>query len=331
LLAPPSRGNQAVLQTACRYGGEGNPTCWGPCDRTIATAIIGPTNVNRGDTINIQWIRHSHAGGFIRFAWAPFSTSDLHSSFDGAVFEMMCKEIGGCGPTDPTQADYTDNGLPCQVNLTVPGHLTNGEWTLQWAYFGGYFNAGDYYSCVDYNIVGGPTGAKPAARYLPGDVTYPGQNKCKYFSTNQLHVCSVEPCTNAPTPGEQAGPPCGFGGACLAPTGSTDQSSGTSVSLTSTSTSTSTSSTSFNPTSSSTSTSVNPTSVNPTSSTSSSQAVTSSLPPGTCYIGSDGCSCTPGGACDANLRCVASVCQSSGALKIVAQLSTVALLAILLA
>jgi len=222
ITKPISRGNQAQSQTACRFGGEGNPTCAGPCDRKISQMTIPPIPIQRGDIISVGWVRHFHPGGFIRFAWAPTPNSDSHAAFDNGINRFMCKEFGGCAPSDPGQIESTDNGVPCGLNtLSVPLHLTNGAWTLQWAYFGGFFNAGDYYSCVDYTITGGPTGVAPTVQFYGGDYTYPGQQMCKYYSTNALHVCTQEPCLNATTPGVQSGPPAGFGGTPPPPTPTT--------------------------------------------------------------------------------------------------------------
>jgi len=219
-MAPNSRANQASTQTGCRFGGEGNPTCAGPCDRTVSQTTNGPKSVQRGDTITVQWNRHNHPGGFIRFAWSPTTQSDLHASFDSRVDRVVCKEIGGCGPANPQDPTGDTNGQPCATTITVPTYLTNGAWTLQWAYFGGWYNAGDYYACVDYTITGGPTGAQPTPFYKGGDVTYPNENVCLFYSTNALHVCTAEPCNNGTfPPGNQKGAALGYGGPIPSTTG----------------------------------------------------------------------------------------------------------------
>jgi len=211
LDTPVSRGDQRDTQTGCRYGGEGNPTCAGPCDRTVAQMTIPAVSIQRGQTISVKWNRHTHPGGFIRFAWSLTSQSDAHSSFDAHVDRFLCKEVGGCGPADPNSPAGDSNGLLCSTSIDVPLYLTNGAWTLQWAYFGGWYNAGDYYACVDYVVTGGPTGSENAAFYTGGDYTYPNQNVCLFYSTNALHVCTAEPCLNGTFPaGNQVGAPLGF-------------------------------------------------------------------------------------------------------------------------
>jgi len=87
--------------------------------------------------------------------------------------------------------------------------LTDGTWTLQWAWFGGAFALGDYYSCIDYVISGGvAVTAQSSPVFYGGDYTYPNQAKCKFFNTDRLHECVNEPCNNPiyPASQEQSGP-----------------------------------------------------------------------------------------------------------------------------
>jgi len=214
LDTPVSRSNQQSTQTGCRVGGEGNPNCPGPCDKTLSQTTRAPISIQRGASITVKWNRHTHAGGFIRFAWSPKANSDSHSSFDAGVDRYVCKEVGGCGPSDPNDSGGSStNGLLCTTTITVPLWLSNGDWTMQWAYFGGYYQAGDYYACVDYTITGGQTGSQTAAFFSGGDFTYPNQNVCKFYNTNQLHVCVIEPCTTGTFPlGAQKGAVAGFDG-----------------------------------------------------------------------------------------------------------------------
>jgi len=196
VTSPISRSDQAQDETGCR-----GPACLGPCDIPLAQATRAPITAARGSSITVEWPRNNHAGGFIRFAWAPTAQSDEASVFDSNVQQINCHEVGGCGPSDPSDPNGGDNGpadgssMACTTTLNVPETLADGEWTLQWAWFGGAFSLGDYYSCVDYTISGGPTGSFTPA-FVGGDFTYPGQQKCKFFNTNALHMCVDEPCNN---------------------------------------------------------------------------------------------------------------------------------------
>jgi len=209
VTSPTSRSNQKQTQTGCR-----GPNCLGPCDVPLSQARTKAVSIQRGASVNVQWPRNNHAGGFIRFAWAQTSGSDVHANFDAGVQQINCHEVGGCKASNPSTPNGGDtnpsdgSSNPCQSTITVPLHLADGQWTLQWAWYGGAFELGDYYSCVDYVIAGGPTGAKLAPVFKGGDATYPGANKCKFFNTDRLHKCVNEPC-NSPIYAigqEQSGP-----------------------------------------------------------------------------------------------------------------------------
>jgi len=231
VTSPTTRSNQKQSNTGCR-----GPACLGPCDVKLAQARTPQTTVQRGASITVEWPRNNHAGGFIRFAWAPTVSSDSHAPFDAGVQMIVCHEIGGCKPDNPNDPNGGDSGAgdgsfqPCKTTITVPGHLTDGAWTLQWAWFGGAFALGDYYSCVDYIVSGGALTAQITPYFKGGDYSFPGQNKCKFFNTDRLHQCVNEPC-NAPiypSSQQQSGP--AYGVALYDPNGggstSTSSSSG---------------------------------------------------------------------------------------------------------
>jgi len=213
VTSPQSRTNQKVTQSGCR-----GPNCLGPCDAPLSASRTPATTIARGASINVQWPRNNHAGGFIRLAWTQTSGSDVHANFDNGVQEIVCHENGGCFPDDSSNPNGGDSGpgdgssRACSASITVPLHLSDGEWTLQWAWFGGAFALGDYYSCVDYKISGGSSGPKLDAVFKGGDFTYPGQQKCKFFNTDRLHACVNEPCNNPVYTmyQEQSGPAFGF-------------------------------------------------------------------------------------------------------------------------
>jgi len=195
VTSPTTRSNQKQSNSGCR-----GPICFGPCDVPLAQARTPAVTIARGASINVQWPRNNHAGGFIRFAWSPTSGSDVHANFDANVQEIHCHEVGGCGPDNINDPNGGDSGpadgssRACQTTIKVPLHLTDGSWTLQWAWYGGAFALGDYYSCVDYKISGGASANQSPAVFIGGDFTYPGQQKCKYYSTDRLHQCINEPC-----------------------------------------------------------------------------------------------------------------------------------------
>jgi len=212
VTSPITRGNQATTQKGCT-----GPACYGPCESTSST--IQAQNIqttSRGSPLSIKWPRNGKAGGFVRIAWAVTSTSDTMLNFDTNVQAIYCFEVN-CGPADPGNPNGGDNGtpdgsvLPCSVSTTVPTHLYDGPWTMQWAYFGGAFVGGDYFSCVDYNIAGGfNVTSKQRAIFIGGDYSNPtNTSDCKFFNVDKLHVCKNEPCLKPPAeyPGQNDGFP----------------------------------------------------------------------------------------------------------------------------
>jgi len=216
IAVPVSRTNQGQSQAGCR-----GPACVGPCDGATPRAAVG---TSRGNSLDIRWPRNNHPGGFIRFAWAKTGDSGSHASFDNNVQFYTCHEQGRsaggpCAPgsaSDPNGGDSQGASNPagmCASTVVVPNWLDDGLWTLQWAWFGGGFALGDYYSCVDYNVVGGNNldTNKPATTFVGGDFSNPNSQLCKTFNTDVLHRCKNEPCDNPVFSGNQALAPAGVG------------------------------------------------------------------------------------------------------------------------
>ena len=198
-------------QTGCR-----GPACLGPCDAPLAKAgqITPLIPLERGQDIEITWPRNNHAGGFIRIAFAPLNQSDRHTAFNQRVWFWTCHEMTcKSSSADPTGGD-SDGGAPgnCRTSIKAPPQLADGKWTMQWAWVGGSFQLGDYYSCVDYEVQGGePVSNEPMRPvFQGGDVHFPHENKCMFFNANDVGICVNEPCTNGNMPGEQSGAPRGF-------------------------------------------------------------------------------------------------------------------------
>lgn len=203
---PITRGNQKQTNFGCR-----GPQCLGPCDKTAAQITLVPLNAARGQTLTVRWPRNNHPGGFVRFAWALTAQSDNHQAFDSNVQKITCHERGLCRPGDINNPNGGDSGpsdgssLACNATVTIPPHLTDGKWTLQWLWFGGGFALSDYFSCIDFQIAGGVSGAAPTPVFEGGDFANPGLPACKYFNTDKPHVCVNEPCQNPPLPGQRSG------------------------------------------------------------------------------------------------------------------------------
>jgi len=202
--SPATRGRQGETNNGCR-----GPSCLGPCEPRSNSPAATP--VQRGASLDIRWPRNNHAGGFVRFAWAR-TTATTNAEFDAGASIYECYEKGpACEPasaSDPNGGDSASSTQTgCQSIITVPNWLDDGAWTLQWAWFGGAFSLGDYFSCIDYVVSGGPTSSQPQPVFRGGDYANPGKPVCKFFNTDELHKCISEPCTSPTLPGQNVGTP----------------------------------------------------------------------------------------------------------------------------
>jgi hypothetical protein len=84
------------------------------------------------------------------------------------------------------------------MDSTIPTHLTDGRWTMQWAWYGGGGGyLGDYYTCVNFQVAGGvAVTARVQPTFTGGDVSNPGSNVCEHWNTDRLHYCWREPCSD---------------------------------------------------------------------------------------------------------------------------------------
>ncbi|KAJ1940338.1 hypothetical protein GGF37_004017 [Kickxella alabastrina] len=236
LSTPATRGNTKWFGTCAAGAG-----CKGPCDSPKADSpfnsnYVPKTYIQRGQELDVEWKRLNHPGGFVRLAMVPFDQSDSWSAFNSNVLEYTCYETN-CGPTDPSNTMFGHlNGpgsAPCSTKVIVPKNIPDGTAvTLQWVWYGGgiYYGEtdtsfGEYYSCSDLIVSGGPlSDEKPEAVFKGGDITYPNSGVCKYWGSNKVGDCnfgdrvpspidgdllsqSLEPCIRGP---ELKGAPYGF-------------------------------------------------------------------------------------------------------------------------
>ena len=201
MTTPPSRTRLTCRRDAPSQTNSAGALqdCPGPCDST--TVMSSRQVVQRGQEILVAWPRNQHPGGFVRLAWAPTSESGKHSAFNGGVQKFACYEVGPkCHSSDPNDPLAIDNdgeeSNACYTKTVVPAHFDDGEYTLQWAYFGSSFRLGDYHSCTDMVVSGGikTRAAPPAPIFEGGDAGNPRASKCSFFNTDRLGVCVLEPC-----------------------------------------------------------------------------------------------------------------------------------------
>jgi hypothetical protein len=74
-----------------------------------------------------------------------------------------------------------------------------------------YGEASDYYTCANFNIAGGnAVTAQQAPVFIGGDAVNPAGDKCRYFTTNKLHYCKREPCSDMCKDGTAPAGHCGW-------------------------------------------------------------------------------------------------------------------------
>lgn len=205
LISPASRLTiEKNLPTSTEDGtGNGGGLCHlGDGTQTCCTSQkMGDAmkTYERGTEIPTTWWRNNHVGGFIRYSMVPIDQSDSQDAFDSAenMLSYECNQVGcdatygGSSPNNWNGGDSAGNkgwSNACKGSFTIPYHLPDGTYTMQWIWFGqGNGNSANspFQSCIDLKISGGPTGEKPACPlWKGGDLSEAGDNVCTFVSVD---------------------------------------------------------------------------------------------------------------------------------------------------
>lgn len=162
-----------------------------------------PTAFAPGDTIDVRYWRNNHLGGFIRWAISPVGQESAED-FDSNVFYYTCRESGPeCVPNNGGDNIYAgdnsgDNTISCGDTITLPDWLDEGDYVLQWTWFGvgsSYGNIGwaepQFVSCADITLTSAGSGAEPSCPTFVGgdrvtDMESKGDDVCWYYYTNDI-------------------------------------------------------------------------------------------------------------------------------------------------
>lgn len=133
------------------------------------------TNWRRGETVNIQWEKNNHNGGFVRLSLVPLSQMFNRSAHSYLAFYFTCWEHGAyickssiCG------SDL--EGRAFSRSIIVPPVIPDGDYVLGFLWFGGLHwrrdigRFSDYTSCARVRVEGG---MPITEKYVP--YFYPGQ------------------------------------------------------------------------------------------------------------------------------------------------------------
>ncbi|KAF4316044.1 hypothetical protein G195_009181 [Phytophthora kernoviae 00238/432] len=154
-------------------------------DGTIGCPNTTPgssTSFSPGEIIDVRYWRNNHLGGFIRWSLSP-AGSETASDFDDNVFFYTCRESGpDCVPADGSPSRYagdssSDNTISCGDTITLPDWLDEGDYVLQWVWFGvgsSYGNIGwaepQFVSCADITLTATGSGSEPTCpTFVGGD------------------------------------------------------------------------------------------------------------------------------------------------------------------
>lgn len=171
----------------------------GVCDSSYPGTV---TEFEAGESIQVQWSRNNHIGGFIRFAMVP-SGEESKENFDAGTFTYVCREVDCdlkqcddvyCGDDSGT----ADNEIKCGTNIKLPDYLDAGDYVLQWTWFAAgssYGNigwtTGNYRTCADIKLTTSGSGSKPSCPSFTGgdrvtEMEGKSSDQCYYFDTNDL-------------------------------------------------------------------------------------------------------------------------------------------------
>lgn len=197
------KGDRTPDWTAtCRVGGPRhapNNNCPGPCidtsKKSWRDASGRPTVYRRGQTVPLVWARNGHTGGFVRFSLVPRSSRMSKGAHNRMAFRYACFE-SGVHKCREDRCGTDRNGNAYRTMAQIPTTHPDGEYVLGFAWYGGTtanrYGFGDYYSCANVIIRGGPMTSKYTPKFIPGEGT--GGKKTCSSATKRLGECAREPC-----------------------------------------------------------------------------------------------------------------------------------------
>lgn len=136
--------------------------------------------------------QNNHEGGFIRVTLVPWGKRFSGFRHARNAFYHACWAAGirRCRPA--TEPCGTDKGKPPRAHtqkVTIPAAFPDGDYALGWAWYGGWPQMGDYYSCSRVRVRGGQ-GVAPVA---PVKAVLGKGGTCA-ATVGRLSVCIREPC-----------------------------------------------------------------------------------------------------------------------------------------
>lgn len=170
----------------------------------MANTIANPgATWSRGETVNIEWAKNNHAGGFMRLALVPVEVMNNRTWHKRLTILHGCWHSGpkGCCGSDACGSD--NRGTAFGRRVTIPTVFPNGDYVLGFAWYGGvrkhkgFFP--DFFSCSHVRIAGGPLGGRHLPFFEAGDgpSEYVRDGQC-YTSADFIGDCGNIGCVRKP-------------------------------------------------------------------------------------------------------------------------------------
>lgn len=205
-LLKPAGDFRSFNKAECRLGGPPDTpkgTCPGPCIPTSSWQYNShhrPVVYRRGEFVTVEWAKNNHRGGFIRLSMVPIKDRMSHAAHSRMAFRYACFA------SDPVPCSYNHCGtdeerLMYRTTVQIPTVYPDGLYVLGWAWFGGAVRKssffGDYWSCSEVLITGGPRTDTYDPLFRPGEnrnrVSREKPQSC-YSGVDRLGTCKREPC-----------------------------------------------------------------------------------------------------------------------------------------
>lgn len=170
----------------------------------MANTIAKPgATWSRGETVNIEWAKNNHGGGFMRLALVPVGVMNDRTWHERLTILHGCWHSGltGCSGSAKCGTDRDREAFARRV--TIPTVFPDGDYVLGFVWYGGvrkhqgFFP--DFFSCSHVRIARGPLGGRHSPFFEAGNgpSEYVRDGKC-YTSAKFIGDCGNTGCLRKP-------------------------------------------------------------------------------------------------------------------------------------
>lgn len=166
----------------------------------MANTIANPAKTwSRGETVNIQWAKNNHDGGFVRLGLVPVGVMNDRSWHERLTIMHGCWHSGMTGCKGSKECGTDRSGTAFERKVKIPTVFPDGDYILGFVWYGGvrkqrgFFP--DFFSCSHIRISGGPLGGRHSAYFEAGDgpSEFVRDDMC-YTSADFIGDCGTKGC-----------------------------------------------------------------------------------------------------------------------------------------